>query len=112
VTFVDENVETLDLADSPDLVAMSVMLTCQIPRAWEIADAYRARGIPVIFGGIATMLHSEETAAHADSVFLGEAEGRMEAVIADFRAGSSSRSTTSCASRRTSGWWGPRAATS
>ena len=35
----------------------------------------------------ATMLHAEETMPHADSVFLGEAEGRMEAVIADFRNG-------------------------
>ena len=87
ITFVDENVEALDLTDTPDLVAMSVMLTCQIPRAWEIADAYRARGVKVLFGGIATMLHSEETKAHADSVFLGEAEGRMAAVIADAKAG-------------------------
>jgi radical SAM superfamily enzyme YgiQ (UPF0313 family) len=85
VTFVDENV--LDLNDSPDLVALSVMLTCQMPRAWEIADAYRSRGIKVLFGGISTMLHSDEVKAHADSVFLGEAEGRMEAVIEDFMAG-------------------------
>ena len=87
VTFVDENVDPLSLDDTPDLVALSVMLTCQMPRAWEIADAYRARGVPVMFGGIATMLHAEETQAHADAVFLGEAEGRMEAVIADFKAG-------------------------
>ena len=87
ITFVDENVDPLAFDDSPDLVALSVMLTCQMPRAWQIADAYRARGIPVIFGGIATMLHAEETRAHADCVFLGEAEGRMETVLADFRAG-------------------------
>jgi len=31
------------------------------------------------------MLHAEETIAHADSVFLGEAEGRMEKVFSDFR---------------------------
>jgi len=31
------------------------------------------------------MLHAEETMEHADSVFLGEAEGRMEQVLADFR---------------------------
>ncbi len=87
LTFVDENVDPLDLNDSPDLVALSVMLTCQMPRAWEIADAYRARGIKVLFGGISTMLHSDEVKAHADSVFLGEAEGRMAAVIEDFKAG-------------------------
>lgn len=87
VSFVDENVEPLRLDDTPDLVALSVMLTCQMPRAWEIADAYRARGVRVLFGGIATMLHADETQAHADALFLGEAEGRMEAVIGDFRAG-------------------------
>jgi len=87
VIFVDENVDPLDLNDSPDLVAFSVMLTCQMPRAWEIADAYRARGIKVLFGGISTMLHSDEVKMHADSVFLGEAEGRMGVVIEDFKAG-------------------------
>lgn len=87
VSFCDEHVDSLDLSDSPDLVALSVMLTCQMPRAWEIADAYRARGIPVLFGGIATMLHHEETLPHADSVFLGEAEGRMEQVLTDLRNG-------------------------
>jgi hypothetical protein len=46
LTFCDEHVQSLDLNDSPDLVAMSVMLTCQMPRAWEIADHYRARKIP------------------------------------------------------------------
>ncbi len=63
------------------------MLTCQIPRAWEIADRYRVMGKKVVFGGIASMLHYEETLEHADSVFLGEAEGRMERVLQDFKVG-------------------------
>lgn len=87
VEFIDENVEPLNFNDAPDLVGISVMLTSQIKRGWEIADAYRNRGIKVIFGGIATMLHSEETMLHADSVFLGEAEGRMEKVFQDFTDG-------------------------
>ena len=87
LSFCDEHVQPLDLNDSPDLVAMSVMLTCQMPRAWEIADHYRARNIPVIFGGIATMLHHEEVAGHADSVFLGESEGRFGQIVEDFRQG-------------------------
>ena len=87
LTFCDEHVQPLDLNDSPDLVAMSVMLTCQMPRAWEIADQYRARKIPVIFGGIATMLHHEEVMKHADAVFLGEAEGRFAGVLDDLRRG-------------------------
>ena len=87
VVFVDENVQALDLDQPADLVGISVMLTVQIKRAWQIADAFRSRGVKVIFGGIAAMLHAEETMAHADAVFLGEAEGRMEAVLTDFRNG-------------------------
>ncbi|MFO7713696.1 B12-binding domain-containing radical SAM protein [Desulfosarcina sp.] len=87
VEFVDENLESLDLDASVDVVGISMMLTAQVKRGWEIADLYRAQGVPVIFGGIATMLHAEETQAHADAVFLGEAEGRMPQVIADLKAG-------------------------
>lgn len=85
VSFYDENVQPIDFDKNADLVAMSVMLTCQMPRALEIADIYRERGIPVIFGGIATMLHHEEVLGHADSVFLGEAEGRFSEVINDLK---------------------------
>ncbi|NCC49822.1 MAG: radical SAM protein [Spartobacteria bacterium] len=87
LTFCDEHVQPLDLNDCPDMVAISCMLSCQVPRGWEIADHYRARGIPVIFGGIATQLHAEETRLHADSIFLGEAEGRTPIVIDDFLKG-------------------------
>lgn len=87
VDFTDENLEPIDFDDPVDLVGISMMLTTQVKRGWEIADQYRAMGVPVIFGGIATMLHAEETLAHADAVFLGEAEGRMEGVLADLRNG-------------------------
>ncbi len=87
IDFVDENLETIDFDSPADLVAISMMLTIQVKRGWEIADRYREKGIPVIFGGIATMLHAEETQAHADAVFLGESEGHMEKVIADLKKG-------------------------
>ncbi len=86
IVFEDDNVQEVNLDEPVDLVAMSTMLTCQLPRAFEIADAFRARGVPVIFGGISTMLHSEEVAHHADAVFLGETEGRFGQVIEDIRA--------------------------
>jgi radical SAM superfamily enzyme YgiQ (UPF0313 family) len=87
VDFVDENVDTIDFDDPVDLVAVSMMLTAQVKRGWRIADEYRQRGVKVIFGGIATMLHAEQTAEHADALFLGEAEGRMESLLSDFRSG-------------------------
>ena len=63
-----------------------ITLTSQTPRGFEIADYYRSKGLKVICGGIATMLHAEEAQQHADSVFLGEAETRFEAVIEDFKS--------------------------
>jgi radical SAM superfamily enzyme YgiQ (UPF0313 family) len=85
VDFTDENVESINFDDVPDFVGISIMLTSQVKRGWEIADIFRQKGIKVIFGGIATMLHAEETELHADAIFLGEAEGRMETVFSDFR---------------------------
>lgn len=85
ITFIDENLETIDFNDQADFIGISMMLTSQVKRGWEIADEYRKRGVQVICGGIATMLHAEETSLHADAIFLGEAEGRMEQVLDDFR---------------------------
>ena len=85
VEFIDENLENINFDESVDFVGISMMLTIQVMRGWEIADIYRKKGVKVIFGGISSMLHAQETQAHADSVFLGEAEGRMEQVFKDFQ---------------------------
>ncbi|HET98213.1 MAG TPA: radical SAM protein [Desulfurivibrio alkaliphilus] len=86
--FVDENVDPLDFAQPTEVVLLSMMLTCQLPRGKEIAAEYRKRGVPVICGGIATMLHAQEMAGYVDSVFLGETEGgRLAAVLEDCRNG-------------------------
>lgn len=85
--FVDENVDQLDLDDRPELVCLSIMLTAQLPRAFEIAAEYRRKGVAVLAGGISATLHAEELKRHVDSVFVGEAEGRMERVLEDFRRG-------------------------
>ncbi|MDY6802171.1 MAG: radical SAM protein [Bacteroidota bacterium] len=87
VEFIDENLQEMRFDDEVDFVGISMLLTTQIKRGWAIADEYRKRGKKVIFGGISTMLHAEETMQHADSVFLGEAEGHMEQVFEDFKKG-------------------------
>lgn len=87
VTFTDENVEDINFDEACDFVGVSMMLSTQVKRGWEIADEFRRRGKQVIFGGISTMLHAEETILHADSVFLGESEGRMEEVLKDWKEG-------------------------
>ena len=85
IEFIDDNLEEINFDDPVDFVGISMMLTIQIKRGWEIADIYRKRGVKVIFGGISTMLHAEETMNHADSVFIGESEGKMDKVFSDFR---------------------------
>ncbi len=85
ITFIDETFQEVDYSRDTDLVALSVMLTCQVPGAIEIANRYHEMNIPVIFGGIATMLHSEELVNHGDSIFLGEVEGRFASVIEDLK---------------------------
>lgn len=87
VEFVDENVEEIDFDFDCDLVAISMMLSTQVKRGWAVAAKFQERGKQVIFGGISTMLHAEETVKHADSIFLGESEGRMEQVMEDWRRG-------------------------
>jgi radical SAM superfamily enzyme YgiQ (UPF0313 family) len=87
IEFIDQNLEEMRYDDDVDFVGISMLLTTQIKSGWAIADEYRKRGKKVIFGGISTMLHAEETMLHADSVFLGEAEGHMEQVFQDFRNG-------------------------
>jgi len=85
--FTDDNLQPIDFDAPADLVGVSVMLSCQLPRAFEIADTFRAKGVKVVMGGIAVMLHARECELHADAVFLGEAEGRFPAVLEDFQAG-------------------------
>ena len=88
VDFIDENVDELDFSKSSDIILLSMMLTCQLPRGREIAARFRELGIPVIAGGIATMLHAEEVALFVDTIFLGETEdGRLASVFSDFENG-------------------------
>ena len=87
ISFTDENVEDINFDEDCDFVGISMMLSTQIKRGWTIAQEFQKRGKKVIFGGISTMLHAEETAQYADSVFLGEAESRMENVLNDWQKG-------------------------
>jgi radical SAM superfamily enzyme YgiQ (UPF0313 family) len=85
VTLVDESAVALDLSRQPDLVGISLM-TPLAKRGYEIADAFRAKGVPVVLGGIhATMLQAEAK-EHADAVVVGEAEQLWPQVLADFQA--------------------------
>src|SRR5512139_1408986 len=69
-----------------DLVAISV-LSKTAQRAYQIADACRAKGIKVGLGGIHPTVIPEEASAHADAVVIGEAEDLWPRAMADFQTG-------------------------
>ncbi|MCD6309746.1 MAG: B12-binding domain-containing radical SAM protein, partial [Candidatus Eremiobacteraeota bacterium] len=73
-----------------DIVGLSV-INAQASRAYQLADGFRARGIPVALGGIHPTAVPEEALQHADHIFLGEAEDTFPQFIEDFRAGRAKR---------------------
>ncbi len=85
ISLTDENVNTIDFHKETDLVGITV-LTVTAKRAYEIADTFRARVVPVILGGIHTSVLPEEASQHADAIVIGEAEGIWPQVIEDFKA--------------------------
>jgi radical SAM superfamily enzyme YgiQ (UPF0313 family) len=74
-----------DLKDV-DLVGISVD-SKTARRAYDIAAAYRARGVPVVVGGIHPTACPEEAMQHADAVVAGEGEGAWARVVEDVKAG-------------------------
>jgi radical SAM superfamily enzyme YgiQ (UPF0313 family) len=84
VELYDDRMEPIPYDSPTDLVAITVE-TYTARRAYEIAAEYRARGVPVILGGMHPTLLPEEAAQHADSIFLGDAETVWSQVIDDAR---------------------------
>ena len=86
VSLTDENVGPIDFNKEIDLVAISAM-TPLAPRAYEIADRFREKGIKVVLGGMHPSALPDEAIGHADSVAIGEAEGIWLNLLSDLRAG-------------------------
>jgi radical SAM superfamily enzyme YgiQ (UPF0313 family) len=86
VVLTDENIEPIDFDLQADLVGISAM-TCYVKRGYAIADAFRARGVPVLMGGVHPSFMPHEALEHADAVVVGEAELVMAQVLADLAAG-------------------------
>ncbi len=89
ISFTDDLLTPINLEKGlkeVDLVGITV-LTKTALRAYEIGDAYRKKGIPVVLGGIHPTALPEEAKGHADSVVMGEAEEVWPCLIEDFRTG-------------------------
>jgi radical SAM superfamily enzyme YgiQ (UPF0313 family) len=68
-------------------VGISTQMTCYTPRAYEIADQFRARGVKVCVGGTHATYCPEEAKQHADSVVKFEADEIWQHIINDFEKG-------------------------
>jgi radical SAM superfamily enzyme YgiQ (UPF0313 family) len=89
VRIVDELIDTVDLEWPCDVVGIGAMGP-QIARAYDLADAFRARGRKVVLGGTwVSIAPRERSLAHADAVVAGEAERVWGECLADLAAGRS-----------------------
>lgn len=86
IELIDENVEEIDFEKKTDLVGITAM-TAAAPRAYQVADEFRRRGIPVVLGGMHPSALPEEAIAHAEAVAIGEAESTWPQLIRDFQRG-------------------------
>ena len=86
VVLIDENVEPINFDEKVDLVGITGM-SFLISRAYEIADEYRKRGVPVVMGGIHVSGVPEEAIQHSDAVVIGEAEEIWAGIIRDAQKG-------------------------
>lgn len=84
VELYDDRVEEIPFDQPTDLAAITVE-TFTARRAYEICDAYRRRGVPVIVGGVHPSLLPGEAARFADAVYIGDAEFRWAEVVEDAR---------------------------
>lgn len=86
VEIIDENVQSIPLITSADIVGVCGM-GVQIPRQRELLAYYRNQGHYVVAGGSYASLCREEYALLADTVVAGEAEYVWKEFCADFERG-------------------------
>jgi radical SAM superfamily enzyme YgiQ (UPF0313 family) len=89
VIYSDDLVRPFDISrdlKDVDLVGISVD-SKTARRSYDIADAYRQRGIKVVMGGIHPTACPEEALSHADAVVVSEAEDLWPVLLKDMKRG-------------------------
>jgi len=90
VVHIDEAVSPVDVTLEVDMVG----ITFHTPSAfhvYDLATQFRRRGIPVVLGGPHVTLMPNEAQAHADVIFVGEAELHWPQFLRDFETGQYAR---------------------
>jgi radical SAM superfamily enzyme YgiQ (UPF0313 family) len=84
VVLTDENIEPIDFDLKADLVGISAM-TSYVNRGYEIADQFRAKGMPVVMGGVHPSFMPQEALKHCDAVVVGEVELVIDKLLDDLK---------------------------
>lgn len=82
VEVVHEQVRPVPVDNDADLVLLS-FFSGFADRAYDLADAYRALGVPVVAGGPHATYWTDEALEHADAVVTGEAESVLATLLRD-----------------------------
>ena len=86
VKIIDEEHEEIDFDSEAWLVGLSAQ-TPVAPRAYEVADAFRRRGVTTVMGGVHASTLPEEALEHVDAVIVGEGEFVWPQLLADLEKG-------------------------
>jgi radical SAM superfamily enzyme YgiQ (UPF0313 family) len=86
VQLIDEGIADVPPDLEADLVGLTV-ITGTAPRAYELADHLRSRGITVVLGGPHVTLIPDDAAPHADAIVIGYAEDTWPELLRDFARG-------------------------
>jgi radical SAM superfamily enzyme YgiQ (UPF0313 family) len=73
IVITDDSIDVIDYDAQVDLVGITTLIS-QVPRAIQIADRFRSRGVKVIMGGVGASAVPELVLPHVDSLVIGEAE--------------------------------------
>jgi radical SAM superfamily enzyme YgiQ (UPF0313 family) len=90
VSFFDERLEPIPFDHDTDLVAMTVE-TYTARRAYQIAEEFRRRGVPVVMGGYHPTLLPDEVLEFCDAIVKGDAENTWGRVLEDLADGTMQR---------------------
>ncbi len=83
VEVVDERYSTINFEEKYDIVLINFNFS-SVMRAYEIADTFRRKSIPVVLSGWYASAVPEEAKIHADSVLIGRGELSWLKLLDDF----------------------------
>lgn len=86
VEIADDQIEDIPYNTAVDLVGLTAE-TPHAPRAYEIAEVFRRRGVLTIMGGAHATLMPDEALEHVDAVVVGECEDIFSKIIEDASKG-------------------------